>query len=44
MRLGLSLVQGLREEAARRIEAARAQAPYADTGDLARRAASRGTN
>ena len=39
VRLGLSLVQGLREEAARRIEAARAQAPYADTGDLARRAA-----
>ena len=38
MRLGLSLVQGLRE-AARRIEAARAQAPYTDTGDLARRAA-----
>ena len=39
VRLGLSLVQGLREEAARRIEAARAQAPYTDTGDLARRAA-----
>ena len=44
VRLGLSLVQGLREEAARRIEAARAQAPYTDTGDLARRARSRATS
>ncbi|QKH38541.1 error-prone DNA polymerase [Achromobacter pestifer] len=39
VRLGLSLIQGAREDAARRIEAARAAAPFADTGDLARRAA-----
>ncbi|MGY6269285.1 error-prone DNA polymerase [Achromobacter denitrificans] len=39
VRLGLSLIQGMREDAARRIEAARAAAPFADTGDLARRAA-----
>lgn len=38
VRLGLSLIQGMREDAARRIEDARAQAPFADTGDLARRA------
>lgn len=39
VRLGLSLIQGLHEDSARRIEAARAQAPFASTGDLARRAA-----
>lgn len=39
VRLGLSLLQGMREDAVRRIEAARAAAPFADTGDLARRAA-----
>lgn len=39
VRLGLSLIQGMREDAARRIEDARAQSPFADTGDLARRAA-----
>ncbi|WP_447920107.1 error-prone DNA polymerase [Achromobacter aegrifaciens] len=39
VRLGLSLIQSMREDAARRIEAARAAAPFADTGDLARRAA-----
>ncbi|ADP16842.1 DNA polymerase III, alpha subunit 2 [Achromobacter xylosoxidans A8] len=39
VRLGLSLIQGMREDAARRIEDARATAPFADTGDLARRAA-----
>ncbi|MGS1011189.1 error-prone DNA polymerase [Achromobacter anxifer] len=39
VRLGLSLIQGMREDAARRIEDARAAAPFADTGDLARRAA-----
>ncbi|SSW72655.1 error-prone DNA polymerase [Achromobacter agilis] len=39
VRLGLSLIQGAREDAVRRIEAARAAAPFADTGDLARRAA-----
>jgi len=38
VRLGLSLIQGMREDAALRIEEARAAAPYADTGDLARRA------
>lgn len=39
VRLGLSLIQGLREDTAHRIEAARADAPFANTGDLARRAA-----
>ncbi|MBD9429298.1 error-prone DNA polymerase [Achromobacter sp. ACM03] len=39
VRLGLSLIQGMREDAARRIEDARAASPFADTGDLARRAA-----
>ena len=39
VRLGLSLIQGLHEDSARRIEAARAQAPFTSTGDLARRAA-----
>ncbi|MCW0209999.1 MAG: error-prone DNA polymerase [Achromobacter sp.] len=39
VRLGLSLIQGMREDTARRIEAARAASPFADTGDLARRAA-----
>jgi len=39
VRLGLSLIQGMREDAARRIEHARAQAPFTDTADLARRAA-----
>lgn len=39
VRLGLSLVQGLHEDSARRIEAARAAAPFTSTGDLARRAA-----
>lgn len=39
VRLGLSLIQGMREDAARRIEDARAAAPFTDTGDLARRAA-----
>jgi len=38
VRLGLSLLQGMREDAARRIEAARADAPFANTADLARRA------
>jgi error-prone DNA polymerase len=38
LRLGLRLVSGLAEEAARRIVAARAQAPFADVDDLARRA------
>ena len=38
VRLGLSLIQGMREDAARRIEEARGQAPFTDTGDLARRA------
>lgn len=39
VRLGLSLVQGLHEDSARRIEAARAAAPFTSTGDMARRAA-----
>ncbi|MCZ8393113.1 error-prone DNA polymerase [Achromobacter xylosoxidans] len=39
VRLGLSLIQGLHQDSARRIEAARAQAPFTSTGDLARRAA-----
>lgn len=39
VRLGLSLIQGLHEDSARRIEAARADAPFTSTGDLARRAA-----
>lgn len=39
VRLGLSLIQGLHEDSARRIEAARAAAPFTSTGDLARRAA-----
>jgi len=38
VRLGLSLVQGMREEAARRIEAARRESPFSGTADLARRA------
>ncbi|MGE8673501.1 MAG: error-prone DNA polymerase, partial [Achromobacter kerstersii] len=38
VRLGLSLIQGMREDAVRRIETARAQSPFTDTGDLARRA------
>ncbi|MFY2642487.1 error-prone DNA polymerase [Achromobacter insuavis] len=39
VRLGLNLIQGLHEDSARRIEAARADAPFTSTGDLARRAA-----
>ncbi|CAB3744999.1 Error-prone DNA polymerase [Achromobacter ruhlandii] len=39
VRLGLSLIQGLHQDSARRIEAARAEAPFTSTGDLARRAA-----
>ena len=39
VRLGLSRVSGLQEEAARRIVAARAEAPLAGVEDLARRAA-----
>ncbi|CUI26506.1 DNA polymerase III subunit alpha [Achromobacter xylosoxidans] len=39
VRLGLSLIQGLHDDSARRIEAARAEAPFTSTGDLARRAA-----
>ncbi|WP_343719103.1 error-prone DNA polymerase [Achromobacter dolens] len=39
VRLGLSLLQGLHQDSARRIEAARAEAPFTSTGDLARRAA-----
>ena len=39
VRLGLSLLQGMREEAARRIEDARAVRPFASATDLARRAA-----
>jgi error-prone DNA polymerase len=38
IRLGLSLQRGMREEAALRIEEARAIRPFADVGDLARRA------
>ncbi len=38
VRLGLSLIQGMREDTARRIEAARAEAAFANTADLARRA------
>jgi len=38
VRLGLGLIQGMREDAVRRIEAARADAPFANTADLARRA------
>ncbi|ROR32374.1 error-prone DNA polymerase [Inmirania thermothiophila] len=38
LRLGLRLVKGLGEAAARRIEAARAEAPFTDVDDLARRA------
>lgn len=38
LRLGLRLVQGLGQEAAERVEAARAQAPFTDLGDLATRA------
>jgi len=38
VRLGLSLIQGMRVDAAHRIEAARADAPFANTADLARRA------
>lgn len=39
VRLGLSLIQGLHQDSARRIEDARAEAPFTSTGDLARRAA-----
>jgi len=39
LRLGLRRVRGLSEATARRIEHARAQAPFADVADLARRAA-----
>jgi len=39
LRLGMRLVSGLREDAARRIVAARAQAPFRDLDDLAHRAA-----
>jgi len=39
VRLGLNQVQGLSEDAGRRIEQARAARPYADTRDLGRRAA-----
>ena len=38
MRLGLRQIQGLGEEAGRRVEAARAERPFADLPDLARRA------
>ncbi|MFM0382752.1 error-prone DNA polymerase [Paraburkholderia dipogonis] len=38
VRLGMSLVRGLKEEAAARIELARAVRPFADVSDLARRA------
>jgi error-prone DNA polymerase len=38
VRLGLALVRGLAEETAQRIVAARAQGPFADVADLARRA------
>ncbi len=39
VRLGLNQVQGLSEDAGRRIEQARAARPYTDTRDLGRRAA-----
>ena len=39
VRLGLRFVQGLRETSGRRIEAARAERPFAHTADLAQRAA-----
>ncbi|QGZ61848.1 error-prone DNA polymerase [Paraburkholderia acidisoli] len=39
VRLGLSLLKGFPEDAARRVAAARAQAPFTDVDDLARRAA-----
>lgn len=39
LRLGLRFVQGLREDSARRIEAARAERPFAHVADLAQRAA-----
>jgi error-prone DNA polymerase len=38
VRLGLSLIRGLAEDAAARIELARAVRPFADVTDLARRA------
>ncbi|HET9653603.1 MAG TPA: error-prone DNA polymerase, partial [Usitatibacter sp.] len=38
LRLGLSMVKGLKLDAAQRLVAARAQAPFASTEDLARRA------
>ncbi|MFM0732754.1 error-prone DNA polymerase [Paraburkholderia sediminicola] len=38
VRLGMSLVRGLKEEAAARIELARAVRPFADVSELARRA------
>ncbi len=39
LRLGMRLVSGLREDAGRRVVAARAQAPFRDLDDLAHRAA-----
>ncbi|WP_186214973.1 error-prone DNA polymerase [Burkholderia gladioli] len=39
VRLGMSLIKGMREEAAERIQLARAVRPFADVADLARRAA-----
>ncbi|MGV7209121.1 error-prone DNA polymerase [Oxalobacteraceae bacterium A2-2] len=39
VRLGLSLLKGMRQEAVERIMAARAHGPFADVADLARRAA-----
>jgi len=39
VRLGFSLIKGFSEDAAQRVMAARAQAPFVDVDDLARRAA-----
>jgi error-prone DNA polymerase len=39
VRLGFSLIKGFSEDAAQRVMTARAQAPFADVDDLARRAA-----
>uniref|UniRef100_UPI0016400651 error-prone DNA polymerase n=1 Tax=Burkholderia gladioli TaxID=28095 RepID=UPI0016400651 len=39
VRLGMSLISGMREEAAERIQLARAVRPFVDVADLARRAA-----
>ena len=39
LRLGLQMIKGMREDAAHRIEAARAEHPFRDVQDLARRAA-----